>query len=280
MDALIGGGQAFRRSALSLAADDRTCENSRNLVMTPQSLLRPSPPPLWFVTNGDKTVGPVSTNLLLRGIAADCVPNDCLVRERKWRTWRALDTVREVAALRRDQARYGQVHVARTRYHRASGRDIGLALFAKRLLRAKDPSEALLASLTEAVRETGALVGAIHRRGGPSRGFVTSVVTGPGMHRRVGRIVHADDPVLAIAESGRSLYGEPDDLPAMIVQDRLGEFPACAGVAMMPVHCAGRLFALFELGRPDHAFRVGDVRRLASIANAVAERFSTIMNQA
>src|SRR5690349_12176781 len=109
--------------------------------MTPELLLRPIPPPLWFVSNGETTVGPVSTNLLLRGIAADRVPNDCMVRERSWRDWRALDSVREVAALRRDQVRYGQVHVPRARFHYHGPRtDVGLALLKKRLHWAKNPT--------------------------------------------------------------------------------------------------------------------------------------------
>src|ERR1041385_701202 len=166
--------------------------------MTPQSLLRPIPPPLWFVTNGTSTIGPVSTNLLLRGVAADRVPTDCMVRERKWRTWRALDTVREVAALRRDQARYGQVHVARTRYHLGARHDVGLTLFEKKLRWAKDPSDAFLLGLKEALRETGPLVGAVHRRGAANRGFVTAIVLGPGMHRRIGRTVSTGDPVRPI----------------------------------------------------------------------------------
>jgi hypothetical protein len=250
-----------------------------SLHMTPELLLRPTPPPLWFVSNGDKTVGPVSTNLLLRGIAADRVPNDCMVRERSWHDWRALDSVREVAALRRDQSRYGQVHVPRARYHYHGPRtDVGLALLKKRLHWARNPTEALSIGLTEALKETGALVGAVHKRHSETRGLATVVVMGPGMHWRVGRVVRAGDPVLDLAEAGQSLFKEPDDVPSKIVQGRLGEFPACSGVAMMPIRCAARLFAMIELGRPDHAFRKGDMRRLAHIAGAVAERFETVMN--
>lgn len=249
--------------------------------MTPELLLRPIPPPLWFVSNGDNTVGPVSTNLLLRGIAADRVPNDCMVRERRWHAWRALDSVREVAALRRDQSRYGQVHVPRARYHYQGPRtDVGLALLKKRLHWAKNPTEALSIGLTDAMNETGALVGAVNKRHRHTKGLATMVVMGPGMVRRVGRVVHSDDPALALAEAGHSLFGEPDDLPAMIVQGRLGELAACAGVAMMPIRCAGKLFATIELGRPDHAFRLGDMRRLALIAGVIAERFEVVMNVA
>ena len=70
--------------------------------MTPELLLRPIPPPLWFVTNGENTIGPVSTNLLLRGIAADRVPNDCMVRERTWRDWRTLDSSEFLSGWRLD----------------------------------------------------------------------------------------------------------------------------------------------------------------------------------
>jgi hypothetical protein len=217
--------------------------------------------------------------LLLRGVAAERVPDDCLVRERRWRTWRPLDSVREVAALRRDQIRYGQVHLPRTRYHYQGPRtDVALALLSKRLRWATNPTEALTISLIDAVKQTGALVGAIHKRSRPTIGFVTTVVTGPGMSRRIGRIVGLDDPVLALAEAGHSLFGEPDDLPAMVVQGRLGELPACAGVAMMPIRCAGKLIATIELGRPDHAFRNSDARRLVWIAQAVSDRFAMVMN--
>src|SRR5688572_14062299 len=76
---------------------------------------RPSkPPPLWFVSNGDVVVGPVTTNLLLRGVAAEKVPSDCVVRERTWGGWRELASIREIAALRRAQATFGSVEVART----------------------------------------------------------------------------------------------------------------------------------------------------------------------
>jgi hypothetical protein len=204
-----------------------------------------------------------------------------MVRERQWRDWRPLDTVREVAALRRDQARYGQIHVSRTRCHYTGPRtDVGLALLRKRLHWAKGPTEALSIGLSDAMRETGALVGAVHKRHihMQTKGLATVIVMGPGMLRRVGRVVDADDPVLALAVSGQSLFGEPNHLPATIVQERLGGFPACSGVAMMPIRCAGRLFAMIELGRPDHAFRMGDMRRLALIANAVSERFEIVMN--
>jgi hypothetical protein len=39
-----------------------------------RSVFKPQPPPLWFVTNGDATVGPVNTSLLLRGVERAAYP--------------------------------------------------------------------------------------------------------------------------------------------------------------------------------------------------------------
>src|SRR6185295_3348046 len=64
------------------------------------SVIKPNPPPLWYVTNGEVTVGPVVTNLLKRGVAEGAIPEACSVR-RTDGPWRSLDTVREVAALQR-----------------------------------------------------------------------------------------------------------------------------------------------------------------------------------
>ena len=64
----------------------------------PVSVFRSQPPPLWYVTNGDLTVGPVVTGLLLKGVEHGRVPEYCHVRQMRG-DWRKLETVREVAAL-------------------------------------------------------------------------------------------------------------------------------------------------------------------------------------
>ena len=38
------------------------------------SVLKLNPPPLWYVTNGALTVGPVLTGLLMRGVDEGQVP--------------------------------------------------------------------------------------------------------------------------------------------------------------------------------------------------------------
>src|SRR5579871_4833942 len=63
---------------------------------------------LWHVTNGEIVVGPVSTNLLCRGIAVGKVPDDARVWRHPWAFWRPLAAVREVQALWKAQERFGR----------------------------------------------------------------------------------------------------------------------------------------------------------------------------
>jgi hypothetical protein len=238
------------------------------------------PPPLWFVTNGAVTVGPVTTNLLVRGVLHDRVPRDCLVRERTWRVWRQVERIREVAALRKSQQLYGDVVIDKTRWtHSRGSDDAAFQKLASDLFRARDPGEVLLFALAESMKETGACVGAIYRRRPPYVGLVTSSVMGPGMHRRLGQLIGSDDPVLAFGNRGGWLCEPPrDGWLSGRVRDRLGELPACSGVAMIPVQCSGRLYAMIELGRPDHGFREGDVSRVVSIAGLAADRLGIVRN--
>ena len=55
--------------------------------------------PRWLVTNGSTTVGPVHTELLLRGYMGGRIPEHCQVREVRWGTWRPLDGIREIGTL-------------------------------------------------------------------------------------------------------------------------------------------------------------------------------------
>ena len=64
----------------------------------PKSVFRLEPPPLWYVTNGELTVGPVVTGLLMRGVEHGRVPEYCHVRTYHG-DWRGLNSVREISAL-------------------------------------------------------------------------------------------------------------------------------------------------------------------------------------
>ncbi len=116
---------------------------------------RVQPPPLWFVTNGEITVGPVRTGLLLRGVVHGRIPEECLIRELRWKSWRGLAQIREVRALRQRQA-WGILSAETPAPPNAANADLVLR-------RAGDAREALLFSLNVAVKRTGASVGLLHR---------------------------------------------------------------------------------------------------------------------
>src|SRR5688500_5591718 len=59
----------------------------------------------WLVTNGDTTVGPVHTELLLRGYMGGRIPEHCQVREVSWSAFRPLDRIREIGSLKRQLSR-------------------------------------------------------------------------------------------------------------------------------------------------------------------------------
>jgi GYF domain 2 len=47
----------------------------------------------WYVTNGERAVGPVDLDLLARGIESGKVPLDSFVRNEAWTVWRPLSDI-------------------------------------------------------------------------------------------------------------------------------------------------------------------------------------------
>src|SRR5437868_14926381 len=54
---------------------------------------RPSSSDLWFVTNGVVAVGPVSYELVLRGVAYGRIPPGSFLRHETWQVWRRLEDI-------------------------------------------------------------------------------------------------------------------------------------------------------------------------------------------
>jgi len=219
---------------------------------------RPKPPPLWFVTNGATTVGPVRTSLLLRGIAHGRVPAECRIRELTWRKWRALHEVREVRALKSPSS-WNLTTAART---------------ANLLLRASDRSERLLLGLQAAVAVTSASAGLIHRFG--DSGPVIRYVHGDTTLGVLGQRLSPRDPALNAACQARMLLGSPEEGEAerSIWLRLTAGYRAFRGVAMVPLIHRSRLFGAIELGRSEHAFRAEDALELARLATVVAEQYA------
>jgi hypothetical protein len=218
------------------------------------------PPPLWFVTNGQHTVGPVRTDLLLRGILHRRIPDDCLVRELRWSHWRKLDEIREIRTLWTAQA-LGDPEPVATARRLLPNADRWLA-------GASDPSEVLLFALQAAVTLTGATAGICTRE----RGGRAVVSYARGADALLGTELEGDDPVVALAHAGHGTIGEPGAGPVeATIFDRLS-IAALGGVAMVPIRHRHGLVAVIELGRADHPFRERDAAVLEALAQSTVAR--------
>ena len=114
----------------------------------------PPSAPEWLVSNGKVTVGPVATDLLLRGVMHGRVPSTSWVRQTGWQSWREVGKIREVSALKRV--------LERTLDDRNS-EGASLAEGVAALSLASDVGEAWLMALHAAARATSATVGLAHR---------------------------------------------------------------------------------------------------------------------
>lgn len=214
--------------------------------------------PRWLVTNGDTTVGPVHTELLLRGYMGGRIPPHCRVREVSWGSWRPLERIREIGALNRRLARDAAPSTLRE------------AL--RRLPITADVGELLTAALALAALVLDANAGLVHRYRSPAVTPVTSVVFGVPVER-LGEVIPSSDPSYALALRGKSLCGNPSHgLAERLVAERLQHDAPQTSIAMAPIIAGGRLLAMLELGRTDHVFRADDGDDLTEFAAHVAQR--------
>jgi GAF domain len=218
----------------------------------------PQEPPRWLVTNGDTTIGPVHTELLLRGYLGGRIPEHCSVREVRWGSWRPLERIREIGSLKRRLTRdSAPLDLRDATAHLPVTRDVG---------------ELLAAALQLAALALDANAGLMHRYRSPLTLPVASAVFGVPA-ARLGEVLPGTDPSYVLALRGKSLCGSPHHgLAERLVAERLQHDAPLSSVAMAPVIAAGRLVALLELGRTDHAFRADDTDDLAEFAAQVARR--------
>jgi hypothetical protein len=225
-------------------------------------LSQPSAGP-WYVTDGTGIVGPVGTDLLLRGIASSRIPHSCWVTQASWTSWRHLHEIREVSR--------GWIEPTPIW---ASGK-LGASDVPEDLVSgARDAGEALLLAMHAAVTATRATAALVHRHREPFVGLVTSCAHGPRAEEQLGQVVPRFDPVLAAARMGRGVLGRPSggDRQRCIARrfDAVGE--NLEGVAMVPVFDGARLLAMLEIARVGHPFRREDRAILQRIARVVSVR--------
>jgi hypothetical protein len=227
------------------------------------SVLKSNPPPLWYVTNGDVTVGPVLTNLLKRGVEHGRVPEYCHVRAYLGR-WRKLQSVREIAALYKGAPPAPK-----------EPRDACLAEVAP-ALRTRDHDEVCYHVTRLALLATSAESGMLHLRERSSRSIVTRCVLGPVSDERMHQELPEDDLVLRSARVGRPVLGPPygptEDALAIRFASSQG---GVGGAAMIPIFVGNVFRAMLEISRPGHAFRRTDLQRAERIAQRALYQFES-----
>jgi hypothetical protein len=223
----------------------------------------PKSAPEWLVSNGSVTVGPVRTDLLLRGVIHGRVPSSAWVRQTGWQNWRELGKIREVSALSR---------VLDRRVDEPALEPWSLKESAEAVAQAADAGEALLLALHAAAQATSATVGLAHRVREPLLLPTTSCVFEAPIER-LGQVLPWFDPAFVLARSGRASLlpgsGEPGALQ-QVVSTRLSTGRPLVGLAVLPIMVNGELCAMLELGRSDHPFRASDSAELAEFVEHVA----------
>jgi hypothetical protein len=230
--------------------------------------------PSWYVTNGRKVVGPVDTQLLLRGINVGRVTRECYVAQHSWSSWREQNAIREIRSLRRWE--HSQKFVPGIE-------PVKQALRAPRfdgspLERAAGEDGVLARALQLAMASTKANVGVLHQPKAPHVGLVTSFAHGPGMGLNLGEVVPWHDEARAAASEDHALLGAPESdawarASARRLSNRLNR--RVSGVALVPIRVGGAR-GLLELGRYDHTFRQSDVRVLEDLSSSLVARLESI----
>ncbi len=256
----------------------------------------------WFVTNGVLAVGPVTFELLLRGLAHGRIGATSFVRHESWQVWRRLDELEALSPQRRRQtiddlaqASAGAEQRARSRFSQPppppsgeelSSRPVNLEPAPRRSFRpvsvdpvgvlanASELQDALLLTVSTAVAAASADVGLVHRVRGDLQAAVTVGGHGPGTEQLLGERLATDDPTLRAARSGRTVLSEP--IPGDVARYVIGRLERCvpqpASVAMVPLLLYGELVALFEIGRAGRPLRAHEVARVEDVVEALAER--------
>jgi len=261
-----------------------------------------TPSDRWFVTNGVVAVGPVTFELVLRGVAYGRISTSAFVRHESWQVWRRLDELQSLSTGRRrktvedlasasagveGRARGpfsepppppserelssrpgGEDPPPRKSFRPVSVNPVGV------LSSANELQEALLLTVSTAIAAASADVGLVHRVRRDIGAVVTVGGHGPGTELLLGERLAREDPTLVAARSGRTVISEP--LPGEVSRHIMGRIARClpepASVAMVPLLLYGDLIALFEIGRRARPLRAKEIARVEDVVEALAER--------
>ncbi|HKO52359.1 MAG TPA: hypothetical protein VJV79_31845 [Polyangiaceae bacterium] len=263
----------------------------------------------WFVTNGIVALGPVSYELVLRGIAYGRIPAGSFVRHESWQVWRRLEDIETQSAGSRRQiiAELAEHSAGPEKQTRSDGRlppppPSGAELSSRTenidraarqsfrpaavdpvgvLANASELSEALLLTVVTAVTAAAADIGLVHRVRADMGTAITVGGHGLSTEHLLGERLNTDDPTLTAARGGHSVLTEPQC--GEVGRHLLGRMTRCSSevksVAMVPLLVYGELVALFEVGRKSRPFRAREIGRVEDVVEALAER-SVVMGWA
>jgi hypothetical protein len=227
----------------------------------------------WFVTNGQRTVGPVGTNLLLRAVAGEYVDSSLMAWRAPWADWRTLESTREVQALRKTQSLLGDKWVPPKWWHPDPPTSLTRPLVARWMEDASDDQEVLSMTLQGLALEMRASVGMVHRPDGALGALTTRGLFGAQRLDQLGERVRANDAAMRVARMGVSVIGAPSDSRAGIASVmRLGE--RCEGVALAPIFKGAKLAAVIELGKERAPFRDSDRALIRSYTRLASQRLT------
>ncbi len=228
----------------------------------------------WYVTNGDRWVGPVDTGLLMRGVAAGKVSPECMVWRKAWSGWRSLSSVREFGVLTRARAARGPEWCPSEAWTPAPNHAAALAKAGTWIAAATDEREMVTMALQAVVEQTRSAAGLAHRPKGALGGLVTSAVSGSAMMSRLGAEVKPTDAAVRAARFGATVIERPGhSRQGVATMERMEALPdAVRGVALAPLYAGPRLLAVLELAKTDHAFRASDRAFLRAVMRAATTR--------
>lgn len=254
----------------------------------------------WYVTNGIVAVGPVTFDLLTRGLAHGRIPTNSFVRHESWKVWRRLEDIEGLSTVTRMRtveelsvislsaegrasspysvpppppAEIEPVRAADDEAPRSTMRPVAVDPVGV-LASARDLDDAFLLTLSTAVAASCAHVGLLHRVRPDFGATVVACVQGPGAELLLGERLAADDAALNAADVGHTVIGEPRLGDAgRYIAGRIGRcIPNPRGVAMVPLILHGALVAMVELGRRFRPFRAREIARVEDVVEALAER--------
>jgi GAF domain-containing protein len=211
----------------------------------------------WLVTDGERVVGPVSLDLISKGIDSGKLSPEALVRHRDSTEWRAACEVPELAGGPGSDA-LGFDADDRAAIDLVDG--------------AASIGEAALFALAGAVERVGCTGGLLHMaRGGL---FETRCAHGPGAADALGRLIASVDPtVLAVARE--RAWADPPRPDASTTAARLEKLGVLrTAILALPIRFGGRLAGILEvsLDRPFGGREIAMLERLLRGIELVARR--------